>query len=66
MAKKSTASKKKLTKSKTPKVSSQESHLISLIEATEKVILKDGSNIDDYFINQTARLKKELDALRKG
>lgn len=57
-----TKKKKPTTKRKAPqKPDPQEYHLLGLIKATERSITDQGTDIDEFFKNQLARLKRQLE-----
>lgn len=44
----------------------QEEYLEHLIKVSEAAITKAGSGVDEFFAQQADRIRKELEALRKG
>lgn len=55
---------KKTTKKRKSIPWTEEERLENLIRASENAITKQGTSIDDFFKQQSARLKKELEVLR--
>lgn len=44
----------------------EEDQLLILIKHSENAITTQGTGVDEFFIQQTARLKKKLEELRNG
>ena len=53
--------KTKPKKQKTPQISKERLFLMTLIKYTENAIKNDGTDLDQFFIGQADKLKKQLE-----
>jgi len=60
------AKKNKTAKKKTNSSRSEKEFLLTLIKLSERAISSKNGGLDDFFVQQTARLKKELKDIRKN